>query len=152
MWVDDLRAEDVARKIVEVARTGRMGDGKIFILPAQPYEAVIDVAIVMRLPQVNIRLCWLLLASCRKSARPPHRRRQQSRRASRPASARLGSKHFMLYTDVPSSPEVDRLAGGVRPGRAAVGRIFRHRRKQRLRIGRPRRFSSASGAGSTRWA
>lgn len=42
-WVDDLRAEDVARKIVEVARTGRMGDGKIFILPAQPYEAAIDL-------------------------------------------------------------------------------------------------------------
>jgi nitrogen regulatory protein P-II 1 len=44
MWVDDLRAEDVARKIVEAARTGRMGDGKIFILPAQSYEAVIDLA------------------------------------------------------------------------------------------------------------
>ena len=43
VWVDDLRAEDVARKIVEVARTGRMGDGKIFILPAEPYEAVIDI-------------------------------------------------------------------------------------------------------------
>jgi nitrogen regulatory protein P-II 1 len=44
VWVDDLRAEDVARKIVEVARTGRMGDGKIFVLPAEPYEAVIDLA------------------------------------------------------------------------------------------------------------
>jgi len=44
VWVDDTRAEDVARKIVEVARTGRMGDGKIFILPAQSYEAVIDLA------------------------------------------------------------------------------------------------------------
>ena len=44
LWVDDTRAEDVARKIVEVARTGRMGDGKIFILPAEPYEAVIDIA------------------------------------------------------------------------------------------------------------
>lgn len=43
MWVDDLRAEDVARKIVEVARTGRMGDGKIFILSAEPYEAVVDI-------------------------------------------------------------------------------------------------------------
>ena len=46
LWVDDPRAEDVARKIVEVARTGRMGDGKIFILPAEPYEAVIDLAAV----------------------------------------------------------------------------------------------------------
>lgn len=44
LWVDDLRAEDVARKIVEVARTGRMGDGKIFILDAEPYEAVIDIS------------------------------------------------------------------------------------------------------------
>lgn len=43
LWVDDLRAEDVARKIVEVARTGRMGDGKIFILSAEPYDSVIDV-------------------------------------------------------------------------------------------------------------
>jgi len=43
VWVDDMRAEDVARKIVEVARTGRMGDGKILILPAQSYEAVIDI-------------------------------------------------------------------------------------------------------------
>jgi nitrogen regulatory protein P-II 1 len=44
LWVEDSRAEDVARKIVDVARTGRMGDGKILILSAQPYEAVIDVA------------------------------------------------------------------------------------------------------------
>jgi nitrogen regulatory protein P-II 1 len=44
VWVDDLRAEDVVRKIVEVARTGRMGDGKIFILPTQPYDAVVDLA------------------------------------------------------------------------------------------------------------
>ena len=28
-WVDDSRAEEVIRKIVEMARTGRMGDGKI---------------------------------------------------------------------------------------------------------------------------
>ena len=44
VWVDDSRAEDVARKIVDVARTGRMGDGIIFILSAQPYDAVIDLA------------------------------------------------------------------------------------------------------------
>lgn len=43
LWVDDARAEQVVRKIVDVARTGRMGDGKIFILPAEPYEAVIDI-------------------------------------------------------------------------------------------------------------
>ncbi len=34
LWVEDLRVEEVVRMIVEVARTGRMGDGKIFILPA----------------------------------------------------------------------------------------------------------------------
>ena len=44
LWVDDTRTEEIVRKIVEVARTGRMGDGKILILPAESYEAVIDVA------------------------------------------------------------------------------------------------------------
>ena len=33
IWVDDARAEEVVNKIVEVSRTGRMGDGKIMILP-----------------------------------------------------------------------------------------------------------------------
>ncbi|MEN6407384.1 MAG: P-II family nitrogen regulator [Thermoguttaceae bacterium] len=33
LWVEDPRVDEVARTIVEVARTGRMGDGKIFILP-----------------------------------------------------------------------------------------------------------------------
>ena len=33
LWVDDLRVEEVVRAIVEAARTGRMGDGKIFIVP-----------------------------------------------------------------------------------------------------------------------
>ncbi len=34
LWVDDVRVEEVIRTIVDVARTGRMGDGKIFVLPA----------------------------------------------------------------------------------------------------------------------
>ena len=34
LWVDDFRVEEVVRTIVEVARTGRQGDGKIFVLPA----------------------------------------------------------------------------------------------------------------------
>ncbi len=34
LWVDDLRVDEVVQTIVEVARTGRMGDGKIFVLPA----------------------------------------------------------------------------------------------------------------------
>lgn len=33
LWVDDPRVEEVVRTIVEVARSGRMGDGKIFVLP-----------------------------------------------------------------------------------------------------------------------
>ncbi|HEY1065571.1 MAG TPA: P-II family nitrogen regulator [Pirellulales bacterium] len=33
LWVDDTRAEEIIRKLVETARTGRMGDGKIFVLP-----------------------------------------------------------------------------------------------------------------------
>lgn len=34
LWVDDARVEEIVRKIVELARTGRMGDGKIFVLPS----------------------------------------------------------------------------------------------------------------------
>ncbi len=33
LWVDDARAEEIVRRIVEIARTGRMGDGKIFMMP-----------------------------------------------------------------------------------------------------------------------
>ena len=43
-FVEDARAEEVIRKIIETARTGRMGDGKIFVLSAQPYEAVLGGA------------------------------------------------------------------------------------------------------------
>ncbi|MEX2168889.1 MAG: P-II family nitrogen regulator [Pirellulales bacterium] len=43
LWVDDLRVEELVRKIVEIARTGRMGDGKIFVLPAEPYEQVVNI-------------------------------------------------------------------------------------------------------------
>ncbi len=39
LWVDALRVEEVTRTIVEAARTGRMGDGKIFVLGADPREA-----------------------------------------------------------------------------------------------------------------
>jgi nitrogen regulatory protein PII len=38
LWVDDARVDEVVERIVAVARTGRMGDGKIFVLPAS--EAV----------------------------------------------------------------------------------------------------------------
>lgn len=43
LWVDDARAEEIAGKIVQVARTGRIGDGKIFVLPADSAEMVIDI-------------------------------------------------------------------------------------------------------------
>ncbi len=39
LWVDDSRAEEIIRRIVEVARTGRMGDGKIFMLPGHQVPA-----------------------------------------------------------------------------------------------------------------
>lgn len=39
LWVDDPRVEEeVVRTIVEIARSGRMGDGKIFVLPADSGE------------------------------------------------------------------------------------------------------------------
>jgi len=44
MWVDDPRVDEIVRKIVEVARSGRMGDGKIFVLPGNSFEQVIDIA------------------------------------------------------------------------------------------------------------
>lgn len=34
VWVDDERADEVVERIAAVARSGRMGDGKIFVLPA----------------------------------------------------------------------------------------------------------------------
>jgi len=39
-WVDESRAEEIIRRLVEIARTGRMGDGKIFVLSADSYEAI----------------------------------------------------------------------------------------------------------------
>jgi len=35
LWVDEARTEEVIRLIVENARTGRQGDGKVFVLPAE---------------------------------------------------------------------------------------------------------------------
>jgi nitrogen regulatory protein PII len=43
LWVDDARVEEIVRKIVSVARTGRMGDGKILVLPVAPKHSVIDI-------------------------------------------------------------------------------------------------------------
>ena len=43
MWVDDTRAEEIVRKVVQIARTGRIGDGKVFVVPATNYERVIEI-------------------------------------------------------------------------------------------------------------
>ena len=44
VWVEDSRVEEVVRKVVEVARTGRMGDGKLFVLPATPAERLVRIS------------------------------------------------------------------------------------------------------------
>ncbi len=44
LWVDDARAEEIVRRVVDVARTGRMGDGKIFVLPTEAAVRTIDLA------------------------------------------------------------------------------------------------------------
>ena len=43
LWVDDARADEIVRKIVEVARTGRIGDGKIFVLPNDGCESIVEL-------------------------------------------------------------------------------------------------------------
>ncbi|UUO06788.1 P-II family nitrogen regulator [Blastopirellula sp. J2-11] len=44
IWLDDYRSEETIRRIVQVARSGRMGDGKIFVLPAMSAGEAIDIA------------------------------------------------------------------------------------------------------------
>jgi nitrogen regulatory protein PII len=39
-WVDDARVSEVVDRITQVASTGRMGDGKVFVLPTQRFEQV----------------------------------------------------------------------------------------------------------------
>ena len=34
MWVDDMRVEEIISRVEAIAQTGRMGDGKIFVLSA----------------------------------------------------------------------------------------------------------------------
>lgn len=43
LWVDDVWVEETVRKIIGVARTGRMGDGKVFVLPATSAEEGIEI-------------------------------------------------------------------------------------------------------------
>ena len=37
LWVDDSRYEEILEKIVSTARSGRIGDGKIFVLPVEEF-------------------------------------------------------------------------------------------------------------------
>ena len=37
LWVDDSRCEEILEKIQSVARSGRIGDGKIFVLPVAEF-------------------------------------------------------------------------------------------------------------------
>ncbi|MGE0608829.1 MAG: P-II family nitrogen regulator [Pirellulales bacterium] len=43
LWVDDARVDEILRRVVEAARTGRMGDGKVFVLPAGDEETAIEI-------------------------------------------------------------------------------------------------------------
>src|SRR5215470_14084252 len=43
-WVDDARVSEVVQRITDVARTGRMGDGKVFVLPITRFEQAIGAA------------------------------------------------------------------------------------------------------------
>lgn len=38
LWVDDSRCEEILEKITRVTRTGRIGDGKVFVLPVASYH------------------------------------------------------------------------------------------------------------------
>ncbi len=38
LWVDDSRYEEVLDKVVRVTRTGRIGDGKVFVLPVASFQ------------------------------------------------------------------------------------------------------------------
>ncbi|EMI52605.1 MULTISPECIES: P-II family nitrogen regulator [Rhodopirellula] len=37
MWVDDSRLDHVLEKVVSVTRTGRIGDGKIMVMPVHSF-------------------------------------------------------------------------------------------------------------------
>lgn len=42
LWVEDSRVEETVRKIIEVSRTGRIGDGKVLVLPCEQVIREID--------------------------------------------------------------------------------------------------------------
>ena len=44
IWVDDARVEEVVQRVESLASTGRMGDGKVFIVPCQKFVQVVEIA------------------------------------------------------------------------------------------------------------
>ncbi len=38
LWVDDSRCDEILRKINQVARSGRIGDGKVLVVPVETYS------------------------------------------------------------------------------------------------------------------
>ena len=40
VWVDDARYEELADRVTKAARTGRIGDGKVFVVPAAWPDAI----------------------------------------------------------------------------------------------------------------
>jgi nitrogen regulatory protein PII len=43
LWVEDQRVEEVIKRVTDVARTGRMGDGKIIVLPMAGFSDLSSV-------------------------------------------------------------------------------------------------------------
>ena len=41
MWVDDARCEEILKIVTETARTGRIGDGKVFVVPTDRTERMV---------------------------------------------------------------------------------------------------------------
>ena len=41
VWVDDFRVEETIERIVNASRTGRMGDGKLFVLPMADHTVLL---------------------------------------------------------------------------------------------------------------
>ena len=45
LWVDDRRVEETLRQVEQAARTGRMGDGKILVLPVTDFRDAYEIDI-----------------------------------------------------------------------------------------------------------
>lgn len=43
-WVEDSRAAEVIDRLTQIAHTGRMGDGKVFVLPVSRFEQAVPAA------------------------------------------------------------------------------------------------------------